>query len=114
MTNELPTVPVPLTLVELGWLTMAVWDRAKEGQDFVARALYLKIKVAAIALGVDWYYGDPWDIAASPPPSLARESEQAQALAAKFLAEQERRAKAEAVCERDALRSRLASAAKGR
>ena len=58
---ELPTTPVQMNLLELGWLTTGgtVWDRAKTG-DPVARALYLKMKAAAIALGVKWYYGDPW------------------------------------------------------
>lgn len=26
----------------------------------VARSIYLKLKRAAVSLGVVWYYGDPW------------------------------------------------------
>lgn len=57
--DPLPTTPVALNVLELGWLLAQVWQRAKEGDD-VARRLYLKVKEAAISLGVEWYYGDPW------------------------------------------------------
>jgi hypothetical protein len=53
MSDELPTQPVHLNTLELGWLWQAV-----------ARALYLKFKAAAIANGVVWYYADPWPIEA--------------------------------------------------
>jgi hypothetical protein len=59
--SDLPTQPVPCNVLELGWLWHAVADKAREG-DPIARALYLKVKAAAIAAGVEWYYGDPWPL----------------------------------------------------
>jgi hypothetical protein len=59
--TELPTQPVHLNTLELGWLWYAVADRARDG-DQIARALYLKFKAAAIANGVVWRYADPWPI----------------------------------------------------
>jgi hypothetical protein len=50
---------VDLDLVEQGWLMQGVWAKARDG-DQIARRLYVKLKEAAIACGVDWYYGDPW------------------------------------------------------
>lgn len=52
---------VDLAVVELGWLMIGVWQRSVEGDPF-ARAIYLKLKAATIASGVEWYYGDPWEI----------------------------------------------------
>jgi hypothetical protein len=65
--NALETISVELNLIELGWLTVGgtVWERAKAG-DPIARALYLKLKAAAIGLGVRWYYGDPWPVEEQP------------------------------------------------
>lgn len=58
----LPESPVPLNSYEIGWLmAAAVLKRAEEG-DGIARTLYLKLKAAAIANGVEWYYGDPFPI----------------------------------------------------
>lgn len=51
--------PIGLTLIENGWLTGAVWERARDG-DPIARRLFRKLKAHAIAAGVDWYYGEPW------------------------------------------------------
>jgi hypothetical protein len=59
------SAPIEVDLIENGWLLAAVWPRAREG-DQVARALYLKLKAAAIACGVVWYYGDPWPIENTP------------------------------------------------
>lgn len=63
MADQRPGVtegPVVLDLVENGYLVMAVWDRAKQG-DATARSIYDKLKQHAINCGVVWYYGDPWD-----------------------------------------------------
>jgi hypothetical protein len=58
----LPTSDVPLNSLEIGWLmAAAILDRAESG-DKVAQRLYKKLKAAAIANGVEWYYGDPFPI----------------------------------------------------
>lgn len=57
------TAPMDLELLETGWLMAALWERAGAG-DPIARSLYLKMKHAAISMGVVWYYGDPWPEAA--------------------------------------------------
>lgn len=54
---------IDIDLIENGWILSAVWDKAKAG-DLIARAIYRKIKAAAIPDGVVWYYGDPWPEAA--------------------------------------------------
>lgn len=60
------TAPMDVELVETGWLMGALWKPAAEG-DPIARSLYLKMKRAAISMGVIWYYGDPWPEAAEEP-----------------------------------------------
>lgn len=52
------TTRVHLTVFELGYLLGLVYDRAK-ATDPTAQGLYRKLKEAAIAAGVEWYYGDP-------------------------------------------------------
>jgi hypothetical protein len=68
MADKLPTAPVALNVLELGYLgaICPLWDRAAAG-DPVARGIYLKLKAAAIALGVVWYYGDPWPVDGKEP-----------------------------------------------
>lgn len=51
---------VDIDTLECGYLIAAIVGRARGG-DMVARGLYGKLKAAAIALGVDWHYGDPWE-----------------------------------------------------
>lgn len=69
MDEELPTTPVPLNNLEIGYLMMvgirgsSLRKRCAEPEaDPTARGIYLKLKAAAIALGVEWHYGDPWEI----------------------------------------------------
>lgn len=61
MIDRVKTTPVELNLIEQGWLMVAVWDRAQRGDPY-ARSIYLKLKSAAVAAGVEWYYGDPWPL----------------------------------------------------
>jgi hypothetical protein len=56
---QLPTAPVELNSFQTGWLMAFVLPRAMNPNDVTARAIYLKLKAASIALGVEWYYGDP-------------------------------------------------------
>jgi hypothetical protein len=49
---------IDLDLIENGWILAAVWRKAKNG-DEIARSIYRKLKAAAVADGVEWYYGDP-------------------------------------------------------
>lgn len=63
--SALPTSDVPLNSLEIGWLMGAAVLRRAEDGDPVARRLYLKLKAAAIANGVEWYYGDPFPIESS-------------------------------------------------
>lgn len=56
---------VALDLTETGWLMASIWEKAKGG-DHIARRLYQKIKGAAVAMGVEWYYGDPWPLDSDP------------------------------------------------
>jgi hypothetical protein len=58
-THALATSALALDLMEQGWILVAVWGGARDG-DPVARSIYLKLKRAAVSLGVVWYYGDPW------------------------------------------------------
>jgi hypothetical protein len=56
---RLPETMVGLNLLEIGWLSASVWSRlATDPRDRTARALFPKLKVAAVALGVEWYYGE--------------------------------------------------------
>ena len=58
----MPVAKIELNALQIGWLMGGlVWDRSKEG-DPIARSLYLRLKAAAIACGVDWYYDDPWEV----------------------------------------------------
>jgi hypothetical protein len=56
---ELPTAPVELNNLQIGFLHGLMYDRLQNPNDVVARGIYLKLKAAAISLGVEWCYGDP-------------------------------------------------------
>ncbi len=58
--DALPTLPLPVDTLDLGWLLIAVWGPARDG-DQVAQSLYRRIKAVAIEFGVEWRYGEePW------------------------------------------------------
>lgn len=56
-----PVTPVFLNTMEIGWLVQSIWKDAAANAP-LSRALYLKLKAAAIELDVNWYYGDPWPV----------------------------------------------------
>jgi hypothetical protein len=57
---KLPETPVPLDLVEMGYLMVQLWPRLKDDPaDMVARSIWSKLKAGAIEAGVEWRYGDP-------------------------------------------------------
>lgn len=51
---------IEINSLDIGWLLAAVWAPARDG-DVVARSLFRRLKVAAVSLGVEWRYGEPWD-----------------------------------------------------
>lgn len=56
-------IDIDISVLEIGYLMPVLWPKAESG-DRIARGLYLKLRAAAIACGVVWYYGDPFDVEA--------------------------------------------------
>ncbi len=72
---------VDLTLLESSYLLGLLMSRVREG-DPIARSAFDKLKANAIALGVEWCYGDPGTL---PPLDVFKGDGQRDALRAMLL-----------------------------
>jgi hypothetical protein len=59
--SDLPESPITLNSLEIGWLLGRINfdDPSLADAPLFVWNLYRKLKTAAIANGVEWYYGDP-------------------------------------------------------